>query len=278
MADVPPPGNSHGEVIIRRRTPVLEIVLNRPDRLNALTPAMYLTMADAWEQYRDDADLRVAIVTGAGTRAFSAGADLRTTVPLLTGARAPSGDIEERFLADLSRMNVALLRDFELFKPVVAAVNGDAIGAGTELLQATDLRVCSSDARFGLPEVRQGIVPGGGSITRLARQVPWAIACEMMMLGRPIDAPRALAAGLVNDVVPPGEVLARARAVADAVSDCAPLAVQAVKRGMIGSSGRPLGDGLAGERHLVAEIMRTEDAREGPRAFLAKRRPVFVGR
>jgi enoyl-CoA hydratase len=257
---------------------VLEITLNRPDRLNSLTPAMYLALAETWQRYRDDDSLRVAILTGAGTRAFCAGADLAETVPLLTGARKPTSEVDERFLSDLSLMNDALLRDFELHKPVVAAVNGDAIGAGTEILQATDLRVSSADARFGLPEVRQGIIPGGGSVTRLARQIPWALAAEILMLGQPIDASRAHAAGLVNEVVAPEDVMATARQIATRLTQCAPLAVQAIKRGMIESSGRPLAEGLALERRLVAAVMKTEDAREGPRAFLAKRPPVFTGR
>lgn len=265
------------ELIVDVREATLEITLNRPQRLNALTPRMYLALADAWARFRDDDRIRVAILTGSGSRAFTAGADLRLTVPLLTGARQPADTWDEQFLSDLSVMNAALLRDFTVHKPIIAAVNGPAIGAGTEMLQATDLRIASRDATFALPEVRQGIIPGGGSITRLARQIPWAIASEIVLTGRPIDAERALAVGLVNEVVDPGDVVDRAREWAADIECCAPLAVQAAKQGMLDTSGMPLEAGLRLERRLVARIMETDDAREGPRAFAEKRPPRFSG-
>jgi enoyl-CoA hydratase len=154
-------------VLVTRDGPVMTVAFNRPEKLNALTPEMFIRIAQAWYELRDDEELRVGVVTNTSTRALTAGADLDTTVPLLAGARSPQDKWEMQFLADLSIMNDALLRDLELFKPVIAAIEGVAVGAGTEILLASDLRVISETARLGLPEVTRALIPGGGSITRL---------------------------------------------------------------------------------------------------------------
>src|ERR1700688_1105809 len=143
-------------VLVERAGSTLVVTFNRPHRLNALTPEAYIRLAEAWYLYRDDDSLRAAILTGAGDRAFTAGADLAVTIPLLDGSRQPKNEWEERFLGDLSLMNDGLLRNLELHKPVIAAVNGMAVGAGAEMLQATDLRIAVKGTRIGLPEVQRG--------------------------------------------------------------------------------------------------------------------------
>jgi enoyl-CoA hydratase len=265
-------------VVVSVDGPTMLVVLNRPDRMNALTPEAYIRLAEAWYRFRDDDTLRAAILTGAGDRAFTAGADLGITIPLLNGSRSPRDLWEERFLGDLSLMNDGLLRNLALHKPVIAAVNGVAVGAGAEMLQATDLRLAVPGARIGFPEVQRGLIPGGGSLTRLVRQVPWALAAELLLLGEPISAHRAAAIGLVNDVVDPPDLLARARQWAERLAGNGPLAVQAIKEGMLEGSGRPIETSLAIEERLVARVLRTDDALEGARAFVEKRPPAFRGR
>jgi enoyl-CoA hydratase len=265
-------------VLVRVDGPVMLVTLNRPERLNALTPEAYIRLAEAWYRYRDDDALRAAILTGSGTRAFTAGADLGITIPLLNGTRSPQDEWEERFLSDLSLMNDGLLRNLVLHKPVIAALNGTAVGAGAEMLQATDLRLIVPGARVGFPEVQRALIPGGGSLTRLVRQIPWALAAELLLLGEPITAARASAIGLVNEVVAPEDLLPRARQWAERLAGNGPLAVQAIKQGMLEGSGRTLEESLAIEQRLVASVLRTDDAREGAQAFVDKRAPRFRGR
>jgi enoyl-CoA hydratase len=268
---------SDAPVLVERSGSTLLVTFNRPHRLNALTPEAYIRLAEAWYLYRDDNTLRAAILTGAGDRAFTAGADLGITIPLLNGTRRPQDAWEERFMGDLSLMNDGLLRNLVLHKPVIAAVNGVAAGAGAEMLQATDLRLIVKGARIALPEVQRALIPGGGSVTRLVRQIPWALAAELLLLGEPISAERAAEIGLVNEVVDPADLLPRARMLADRLARNGPLAVQAIKEGMLEGSGRPLDESLAIEQRLVARILRTKDCAEGARAFVEKRPPNFDG-
>jgi enoyl-CoA hydratase/carnithine racemase len=164
-----------------------------------------------------------------------------------------------------------------LDKPVIMAVNGDALGAGTELVQAADIRIAVPTARFGLPEVQRGIIPGGGSISRLPRQIPWARAAELLLLGDPVTADQALAWGLLNEVVAADGLLPRSLTLAGRLAANAPLSVQAIKRRMREGSGVPLNEALRDERREVSRIFKTVDASEGPRAFIEKRPPKFVG-
>ncbi|MFQ5416841.1 MAG: enoyl-CoA hydratase/isomerase family protein [Myxococcota bacterium] len=149
------------DLIYETRDGIAYLTLNRPQRRNAISPQMMVQLADAWRAFRDDPDTRVAILTGAGERAFCAGADLELLIPLMTGARAPEDEWDRRLLSDRSLTDMALLRGFELYKPVVAAVHGWALAGGTEILQATDIRIASPEARFGLTEATRGIVPFG---------------------------------------------------------------------------------------------------------------------
>ena len=172
----------------------------------------------------------------------------------------------------------ALLRGFELYKPVIAAVNGFALAFGMEILQATDLRLAAPHASFGLSEVKRGMIPAGGSLVRLARQIPYAKAMEILLTGERIDAQEAHRIGLVNEIVPANRLLARAEELARLIADNGPLAVQACKEAVIRTSGLPLDDAFQIENECGARVMRTEDAVEDPRVFMEKRKAVFKGR
>ncbi len=266
------------DLLFEKRDGIAWITFHRPERRNAISPEGFCRLADAWTEFRDDPDLRVAILTGAGDDAFTSGGDLKLLLPLWTGARQPENEWDERLLADPGLSNVALLKTFELYKPVISAVNGFALAGGTEIMLATDLRLAVPHARFGLAEVKRGLVPGGGSMVRLPRQIPWAKAMEILLLGDPIPADEALALGLLNRIVEPAELLPAAEELAVRLARNGPLALQAIKRTALQTSGLPLVDAFAIEGASSAEVMRSEDAREGPRAFAEKRDPVYKGR
>jgi enoyl-CoA hydratase len=253
------------------------LTMDRPERRNALSPQMIVEMANAWRDFRDDSQARVAILTGAGDRAFSAGADLGLLIPLLSRARKPEDDFDETLLKDRSLMQTALLRDFELYKPVIAAVNGFAIAGGMEILQATDLRIAAPQSEFGLAEVTRGIIPAGGSLVRLARQIPYCKAMEILLLGDRISADEAVRIGLINEVVPSEQLHQRAIEIGQRIAENGPLAVAACKEAVIRTSGVPLEDAFPVENRIAAKVMRSKDAIEGPRAFMEKRKAVFTG-
>lgn len=270
MADEP-------HLLVERDEGVLTLTMNRPAARNALSPQMLVRMAQAWYEFRDTADLRVAILTGAGDESFCAGGDLKLTMPLVTGARQPEDEWDERLMANLRQFTDAILRGFEIYKPIIAAVNGQALGGGTELTNACDLRVAAEHAVFGTPEAKVGLLPGGGSLTRLPRQVPYARALEILMIGDPFSAAEALRMGLLNYVVPKTELMPAARVLAAKLAANGPLAVRKIKEGVLRSSGRPLEEALAIEDEVAAAVMTSKDAREGPRAFKEKRAPRFIG-
>ncbi|MEU4812933.1 enoyl-CoA hydratase-related protein [Nocardia fluminea] len=243
---------------------IATITVNRPDKLNSLLPESF----DLLAQYADDAqrddDVQAIIVTGAGERAFSVGGDLATVIPrAAAGENVVVRDPAKRFFSDV-------------FKPVIAAVNGACIAGGLEIMLGTDLRIVSETATFGLAEVRVGVVPAGGSHVRLPRQIPWAIAMQMLLTGEPIDARRAYEVGLVNEVVPAADVLARARKLAASITQCGPVAVRTAKE--IAVRAMALEPAFALEHALGERVFRTDDAREGPLAFTEKRPPNFTGR
>ncbi len=266
------------DLLFEKRDGIAWITFDRPERRNAISPEGFCRLADAWTEFRDDRALRVAILTGAGSEAFTSGGDLKLLLPLWTGARKPENEWDERLLADPGLSNVALLKTFELYKPVISAVNGVALAGGTELMLATDLRLAVPHAQFGLAEVKRALVPGGGSMVRLPRQIPWAKAMEILLLGDPISAQEALELGLINRIVPAGELHDAAEELAARLARNGPLALQAIKRTALATSGLPLEQAFALEARASAEVMRSEDAREGPRAFSEKRDPVYRGR
>ena len=265
-------------VLFEKRDGIAYVTLNRPGKRNAFSPEMIVRLVEIWRDVAEDPAIRVALLTGAGDQAFSSGGDLGTTIPLMMRTRAPVGDWEERFAADRKQLYGAILRNATFFKPVVAAINGHALAGGAEMVLGTDIRVMSSEATIGVTEVRRGLIAGGGSLVRLARQVPWAMAMELALVGEPVPAQQALAIGLVNRVVPPGQVLAEAEAFARRISLGAPVALAKTKEAMVRSNGRPLDEAFAIESQCTKDNAATADAKEGPRAFMEKRSPVFTGR
>lgn len=268
---------SEPHVLYEKRDGIAHVTLNRPDKRNALSPEMLVRLCDIWQDVAEDRAIRVALVTGAGTQAFSSGGDLGSTIPLMMRTRPPVGEWEERFAQDRKQLYRAILRGANFFKPVVAAINGDALAGGAEFVLATDIRVMSETATIGVTEVRRGLIAGGGSLVRLARQVPWAMAMELALVGEPVSAQAALAMGLVNRVVPPNQVLATAEDLARRISLGAPVALAKTKEAMVRSNGLPLDEAFAIESRCTKDNAATADAREGPRAFMEKRPPVFTG-
>jgi enoyl-CoA hydratase len=260
-----------------KRDGIAYLTFNRPESRNAISPQMMVQLGEAWRDYRDDPDARVAILTGTGDQAFCVGGDLALLMPLFTGARAPEDEWDKRLLGDTELIQTALLRPFELYKPIVAAVNGYALAGGCEILQATDIRIASRDASFGLSEVKRGLVPGGGSMVRLARQVPYCKAMEILLLGDRISAEEAWRIGLINEVVEPQELMPRAEEIAHKLAKNGPLALRKIKEAVWRTSGVPLEEAHQIENECSAVVMSSSDAREGPRAFMEKRDPVFTG-
>lgn len=247
---------------------IATITINRPERLNALDAEHYAALSARFVQARDDQAVRVIIVTGAGDRAFSTGADLKSLVP-----HPPT-------LADFMLTQRAPLpnRGLEIWKPIVAAVNGHCLGGGLCLMLGTDIRVAGSAGRFGLTEVRRGLIAGNGGTIRAAAQLPRALAMELLLTGEAIDAETALRWGLVNRVVPPDRVMATAQDYARRIAANAPLAVQAAKEVALRTPGLDDATALRVEQAFLRLLHDTEDRREGTTAFAEKRAPAFAGR
>lgn len=254
------------------------ITIDAPRRRNALTPEMLCRLADTFMGFSANPALRVAIITGAGDQAFCAGGDLGRTLPLMTGDRDAEDEWDRRLLADPQVLAASGLRDHPMDKPIVAAINGSCMAAGFEMMLGTDIRIAAEHAQFALPEVQRAVLPFAGSMARLPRQVPHALAMRLLLTGEPIDAAEAWRIGLINEVVARNEVMPRAMDIARRIERNGPLAVQAVKRTALASSGMPLSDAYALENAAKREVLATTDAREGPRAFVEKREPRFEGR
>jgi E-phenylitaconyl-CoA hydratase len=244
------------------------ITINRPERRNALDAEHYRSLSQAWATVRDDDAIRVAIVTGAGDKVFSAGADLKSWV----GRKVEMSSIWQ------TQRDMLLNRGLEVWKPVIAAVNGHCIAGGMTLMLATDIRVAASHATFGLSEVKRGIIAANGGTQRLPQQVPHAIAMEMLLTGDAIDAEAAARWGLINRVVAADKVMETAMAYAHKVAANAPLAVQAAKELALRGRDSGLSAGLRFEQFVNHILQRSEDADEGKAAFAEKRPPRFQGR
>ena len=275
QADDSRPGGSERQTeqphaLIERRGNVLVVTMNRPQARNALSGPMMALLRQAWDEVDADPDIRVAVLTGAGN-AFCAGADLKA----MTAAH-PGDSFRQRGL-DLSVID-ALLKGRRLLKPLIAAVEGPAIAGGTEILQATDIRIAGRSARFGISEARWGLFPLGGSAVRLVRQIPYTVAADLLLTGRHITADEALRIGLIGEVVPDGQALARALEVAGQIAANGPLAVQAILRTFRETEGMPENEAFSVESRIGMEVFKSADAKEGPLAFAEKRAPVFTGR
>jgi len=261
------------DAIVERDGHLLTITLNRPQRLNALSGAMLVRMYDAYVEASTNEDIRCIILTGAGGN-FCSGADLRAMAGD-GGNSDPEIDVAARTAADPDLHWKALLRSYRPTKPIIAAVEGVAIAGGTEILEATEIRVAGESARFGVSEARWSLYPMGGSAVRLRRQIPYTYAAEILLTGKHLTAREALAAGLIGHVVPDGQALATARAIAQVICDNGPLAVEAIVRTLHETDGMTEAEALAHEYDYGWKVLQSEDAREGPRAFKEKRKPVF---
>jgi enoyl-CoA hydratase/carnithine racemase len=247
---------------------VVVITINRPEAMNALDPAHNDALAAAFARYEEDASLRAAVLTGAGTKAFSAGADLRRLIPPFRDA-VRAGQSPPWVIGGITAS--------ETGKPKIAAINGHALAGGLELALACDLRLASANATFGLSETRWAIIPGAGGTQRLPRAIPLGPAMEMILTGDPVGAEEALRWGLVNRILPPDRLLPAAIEVAESIAAKGPLAVLAARRCVLEGLGAPLAAGLELERQQFLDIMRTADAFEGATAFSEKRAPVYKG-
>src|SRR5579872_23789 len=265
-------------LIFEKRNHVAYLTLNRVEVHNSLNPEMLVSLAAAWKEIESDDAIRATIVTGAGKVAFSAGADLGKLIPLFTGARKPEDEWDKKLLDNRRIGDMALLRKYDFPKPVIAAVNGFCIAGGMEFIQATDLRVASENASFGLQEVKWAIIPAAGSLARLQRQIPYCKAMEILLTGNRIDANEAWRLGLINYVVPLEKLIAKAEQLAAAIAENGPIAVRKIKEAVRRCSGRPFEEAFKIEDEVAREVMRTEDAKEGPRAFIEKRKPNYQGR
>jgi enoyl-CoA hydratase len=257
-------------VITERRDSLEFIRLNRPEKLNSLSREMILNLSEIFTNLESQSDLRAIILTGAGDRAFCAGTDITE----LTEIRA----LDKDHAREVSERGQALCNQIEnCGVPVIAAVNGIAAGGGCELTLACHLRIASANAQFSLPETKLGIIPGYGGTQRLAREIGHGRALEMMLTGRTVSAAEALQFGLINRIAAAGELLVAAESLAREIASLAPLAIRACLEAVIKGAELPLAEGLALEAKLFAGLFASDDVREGTRAFLEKRSPVFKG-
>jgi E-phenylitaconyl-CoA hydratase len=250
------------------RDRVAYLTFNRPEAMNAMDPETYKELSDAWVEVRDNPEIWCAVITGAGDRAFTAGADLKKTIP-----RRP-----EAWEFWQTQADQILNRGLEVWKPVIAAVNGYCLAGGMTLLFATDIRIAAEHATFGISEVKRGILPGNGGTQRAVRQLPYPIAMELLLIGDTLTAQQALQYGLINRVVPKEQLMATAEEYARKLVGNAPLAVRAIKELAVRSQYMHIADGLRMEASIQQVLRETDDAKEGPRAFAEKRRASWTGR
>jgi enoyl-CoA hydratase len=256
-------------VIYEKKEHIAIVTMNRKDALNAMDDEMMEQLSDAWMDIRDDRNIWAAIITGAGKTAFSVGGDLKTFLPKITEA-------DLRDLQSDTRPLNAVLRGFDLWKPVIAAVNGFCFGGGLEMLLGTDIRVASENAVFAVMEPTWALFPGGGTTVRLPRQIPYARAMEMLLTANQVTAQEAYDVGLINKVVTHEELMPTAMAYAEKLCSNGPLAVQAIKESVL--RGLALDAAYSIERLQSWIIFDTEDAKEGPKAFMEGRKPEWKGK
>lgn len=243
------------------RGAVAIITLDRPDKLNAMSLAMYNDLGAAYCRARDDDAVHAIVLTGAGERAFSVGADLLESIPALA---------EDRF--DISEWDAAHAKGIGLYKPVIAAVRGACIGGGMEFMLSTDIRIVAEDAVFQLPEPEHGFVPAGGTLVRLVRQASYAHAMQIMLMAERMSAADLYRMGIVNEVLPAGQVLERAIAVAERIASLGPIAVQTIKEAALTTQSDPLDEAFAKEAVLGQRAFTCDDAKAGLARFVERGR------
>ncbi len=267
MADL-----NYEKVQYEKRGRIAIVTINRPERMNAIDPQTSLEMHEAFCDFRDDDDLWVAVLTGAGERAFSAGNDLVAMSQMQQqGSNAVSAAYSKAPFGGITR-------GFECWKPIIAAINGFCLAGGLEIALSCDVRIAAEHATFGLPEVTRAIIPGAGGTQRLPRVIPFGPALELIVTGGRFDADWAFRYGLVNHVVPAEQVMPKAIEMAEKICENGPLAVRLAKEAAVRGLGMPLEEGMRFEIEQSRKVLASEDAREGPLAFAQKRPPQYKGR
>ena len=269
---------SEPAVLYEKKDGIAFVTMNRPEVRNAINTEMLVRLADAWQDINDDPAVNVAILRGAGDKAFCAGADLDRLIRMVQGLRPPETDFDHRVLNDYSIIYKGLLRNYDVYKPIIAQVHGFAVAGGTEILSCTDIRIASDDALFGLAEVKWSLFPMGGSSVRLPRQIPYCHAMEILLTGEQIPARRAYEMGLISKVVSRAELEGEALRYARILNEVGPLAVRAIKRSVLEGRNLLHSAALEKEMELGIPVSLSEDCREGTKAFKEKRKPVFKGR
>ena len=261
---------SYDHVIYEKRGHVAYVTLNRPERMNALDSHSHAELIEVFDDFERDDDAWLAIITGAGARAFCAGNDLKATVQASTTG--------ERRVGRGSRF-AAITRGYHCPKPLIAAVNGVAAGGGFEIALACDVVIAADSARFGLPEPRVGLIAGAGGIHRLTRQIPLKPAMGMLMTGRMVAADEGYRLGFVNEVVPAPRLMEAAQRWADEMLECSPLLLQITKESAQAGFGMPVDEAIARDwDQRIPRMLGSRDYVEGPKAFVEKRAPVWMGR
>ncbi len=268
--------DSEHHLIVEKKDGIAILTLNRPAKLNAMTPEMVCRLVDAWDDIGEDDSIRVAVVTGAGDRAFSVGGDFDHLTPILNGSRQPQDEWEIRMVKDdlLPKMN---MRHFPHHKPVVCAINGFCMAGGFELCVYADIRVASDKARFAIPEVQLGLLPGT-TLTTLPRQIPFAKAMELILTGELMNAQEALELGFLNYVLPSDQVMGKAMEIAGKIARNGPLAVQKAKEIILHTRGMRVEDAYDLEWKVATQVLASDDAKEGVLAFREKREPKFMNK
>jgi len=261
---------SYDHVIYEKRGHVAYVTLDRPERMNALDRHSHVELIEIFDDFESDPDARVAIITGAGDRAFCAGNDLKVTA---------EASAQGKRRVDSSTRFGAITRGYNCPKPLIAAVNGVAAGGGFEIALACDIVIAADSARFGLPEPRVGLIAGAGGIHRLSRQIPLKQAMGMLLTGRLVSADEGHRLGFVNEVVPAAELMEAAQRWADEILECSPLLVQLTKESAHEGLGLPVEEAMARDwDERLPRLLASQDYIEGPKAFSERRRPVWTGR
>lgn len=262
---------SYEYVIYEKKGHIAYVTINRPEVMNAIHYDTNVELSAAFDDFNQDEESWVVIVTGAGNRAFSAGNDLKATAAASAkGGKMPEFNERVRF--------GGITSNFVCDKPIIAAVNGIAVGGGFEIALACDLIIAADHARFGLPEPRVGLVAGAGGMHRLPQQIPLKLAMGMLLTGRQVTAQEAHGMGLVNEVVPAADLMATAERWANNILECSPLSVRLTKEAVLKGLNMSAEDAMQADRPRLARLLTSEDFIEGPRAFAEKRKPQWKGR